>query len=204
MPAMNGYDFCVELKNNVDTKYIPVILLTARSSVDEQARGYQAGADSYITKPVNLRLLESRIAALLLKKHQYVPFQKVQFIPQPKFPKLSAAELLARVEDIVRDNISDPEFTVKDLTEQLGMSNSMLYRKIKQITNFAPVDLVRRIRLNSAASLLKKGRMNISEVAYETGFSDQSYFALCFKKKFGVSPTQYIRNQSAEKGTTAL
>lgn len=196
MPKMNGYDLCIELKNNIDTKYIPVILLTSKSTVDEQTYGYKVGADSYITKPVSLKMLESRISALLLKRHEYIPLQKLQIFQQPKFPKLNDAEFIAKVETIIRENLSEPEFTVKELAGNLGLSNSMLYRKVTQITNLSPVNLIKRIRLNNAASLLKKGRMNVSEVAYETGFTDQSYFTLCFKKKFGHTPSQYIVRHS--------
>lgn len=192
MPNMNGYDLCTELKNNVDTKFIPVILLTAKTATEEQSKGYKVGADSYITKPVSFQLLESRINALLLKRHEYMPFEKVQIVPQPRFPKLTSEELISNVEAFIHQHLSDPELSVSDLCDHLGMSKSMVYRKVKQASNLSPIELIKKIRINSAASLLKNGLMNISEVAYTTGFSDQSYFTLCFKKSFGQTPSEYM------------
>ena len=199
MPGLNGYELCKKLKNNIDTKYIPVILLTAKKLEEEKAQGYIVGADSYITKPVSLQVLESRINALLLKHHEFKPFQKLEIITEAKYPKLTSDELLSKVEGFIFDNLSDPELAVNDLSEFLGMSDSMAYRKIKLASNLSPVELISKIRLNTAANMLLKEKLNISEVAYSTGFSDQSYFTQCFKKKFGLTPSEYITIRSKRK-----
>jgi len=196
MPNMNGYDLCLKLKNNTDTKYIPIILLTAKKMEDEKAQGYNVGADSYITKPVSLRVLESRINALLIKRHEFSPYQKLEVIPEAKNPKLSSEEFILKVKEYLLENLSDPELQVSDLNKHLGMSNSMFYRKVKQVINLTPVDLIKKIRLNQAAAMLKKGQLNISEIADVTGFSDQSYFTACFKKQFGLTPSKYASLKS--------
>jgi len=193
MPHKDGYELCLDLKNNIDTKYIPVILLTAKAAEHDRSEGYSVGADSYITKPLSIQVLESRINALLMKRYEMMPFQKQETIKDANSLKLSDDKFIKRIKDYVLQNISDSEISTMDLYSHLGMSNSTFYRRLKQLTKLSPVEFIKRIRLNEAASMLKKGNANIAEVAYSTGFSDQSYFTACFKKHFGLTPSNYVK-----------
>ena len=192
MPIKDGYELCVELKKNIDTQHIPIILLTAMTGEDARSRGYVTGADSYINKPISLPVLESRINALLLKNKDLIKSDNPDILFGSKSTKIPDPLFLKELEKHIQDKISDSDLSIKDIARQLCMSESMFYRTLKRLTNVTPVEYVKTMRLNSAAEILKKENTNISEVAYATGFSDQSYFAACFKKQFGKTPSNYI------------
>jgi len=128
-----------------------------------------------------------------MKRYEMMPFQKQETIKDANSLKLSDDKFIKRIKDYVLQNISDSEISTMDLYSHLGMSNSTFYRRLKQLTKLSPVEFIKRIRLNEAASMLKKGNANIAEVAYSTGFSDQSYFTACFKKHFGLTPSNYVK-----------
>jgi len=193
MPKKDGFELCLDLKNNIDTQNIPVILVTAKADEEARTKGYSMGADSYITKPVSLSVLESRINALLLKHNNRIVTMHDESNPIFKNPKLPDHLFIKEIETYIQNEISDPELSVTDISKHLGMSDSMFYRRVKQLTQLSPVEYVRKTRLNKAASILKKGNANISEIAYSNGFSDQSYFTACFKKQFGSTPTEYMK-----------
>ena len=197
MPEKDGFELCIDLKNNVDTKHIPVILLTAK--VDEEARlkGYGTGADSYITKPLSLAVLHSRINALLLKNKDLLVDLSTDHTSGFKKTKMTDPLFLKEIEHFVLETISESELSVRDIAKYLNMSDSMFYRRVKQLAKVTPVEYVKNIRLNQAARMLKKEDATIAEIAYSTGFSDQSYFTVCFKKKFGITPRNYIKKQAS-------
>jgi len=192
MPGKDGFELCLDLKNNVETSMIPVILLTAKSTDVDKAKGYSLGADSYITKPVSLPLLESRINALLLKRMDIEPVNAGVENVKSLNPKLKNDQFIRQLKKVINENISDVEFQVTEMHSLFGMSNSMFYRRVKELTKKAPVEYVKQYRLNKAADLLKKGNLTIAEIAYSTGFSDQSYFGACFKKHFGLTPSKFV------------
>jgi len=196
MPEKTGLELCSELKNNIETKMIPVILLTAKTSDGDIAEGYLSGADSFITKPVSLPVLHSRITSLLLKRVnlEAVPEEPLKQVAVNR--KLSNEQFIRLLKKVISSNLSDSEFQVSDMHIHFGMSSSNFYRKVKELTKLAPVEYVKNFRLNRAASLLKKGNLSIAEIAYGTGFSDQSYFGVCFKKQFGITPSAYSRKVS--------
>lgn len=194
MPGLNGFELCTELKNNIETKLIPVILLTAKTGDADEAEGYSSGADSYITKPVSLPLLDSRITALLLKKANLEPYSEEPIILLESQRKLNNEQFIRMLRKIVEQHLSDSEFQVTDMHILFGMSSSMFYRRVKELTRFAPVEFVKHFRLNKAASMLKRGNYTIAEVAYGCGFSEQSYFGVCFKKQFGMTPSAFIKH----------
>jgi len=198
MPLKDGFELCVDLKSNVDTKNIPVILLTAKTGETSQASAYSSGADSYITKPVNLHVLESRINALLLKRKDLKIVSAAREGHDQQLLKQPDHQFLRIVEDYILDEISDPELSVRDIAKYMGMSDSMFYRKIKNITKLSSVEFIRKTRLNHAATILMEGNSNIAEVAYNCGFSDQSYFTACFRKQFDVTPTIYMRDKKKD------
>jgi signal transduction histidine kinase/DNA-binding response OmpR family regulator/streptogramin lyase len=192
MPEKDGFELSLDLKNNIDTAHIPVILLTAKVDEEARSKGYSTGADSYITKPVNLSVLRTRINALLIKTRN----PELQSIPVSTKPvsrsSMTEPRFLNAIEQYVKNHMSDSELSIGDIARHLFMSDSMFYRKVKQVTRMTPVEYVKNIRLNEAAGLLKKEDASIAEVAYTTGFSDQSYFTACFRKKFGITPKNYM------------
>jgi transcriptional regulator GlxA family with amidase domain len=194
MPGKTGFELCTELKNNIETSTIPVILLTAKTADTDIAEGYRSGADSFITKPVSLTVMDSRIKSLLLKKVNQEPIPDETLQVQQSNSRINDEQFIRLLIKVITNHLSDTEFHVSDLHIQFGMSGSKFYRRVKELTKFAPVEYVKHIRLNKAAVLLKKGNTSMAEVAYETGFSDQSYFGVCFKKQFGTTPSAYKRS----------
>jgi len=194
MPGITGYELCSELKNNIETNTIPVILLTAKAADSDLAEGYRSGADSFITKPVSLPVLDSRIKSLLMKKVSPEPVPEESLQEHTPNPRMNDEQFIRLLKKVITQNLSDSEFHVRDLHIQFGMSSSKFYRRVKELTKLAPVEYLKHFRLNRAAVLIKKGSTNMAEVAYETGFSDQSYFGVCFKKQFGTTPSAYKRS----------
>ena len=194
MPNMDGIDMCKALKGNMETCHIMVVLLTAKVGDSDKYEGYVSGADSYIPKPVNMKILGARISSLL--KQRYVLIDK---ITSGHFPhNVESSEInpldkkfIKEVFDLIDKNLSNPNFNVAMLRERMFMSNSALYRKMTSLFEKTPVELIRYYRLNKAATLIKSKQANVSEAAFQCGFNDLSYFSSSFKKQFGVLPSQY-------------
>jgi len=127
-----------------------------------------------------------------------MPFQNQETLHDIKNPKLTDDHFIKEIKKYILTHLSDSEIVVLDLCSHMGMSNSSFYRRVKHLTKLSPVELIKRIRLNEAASILKKGNVNISDTAYSTGFSEQSYFTACFKKQFGVTPSKYMKMKSTK------
>ncbi|MEQ9289614.1 MAG: two-component regulator propeller domain-containing protein [Cyclobacteriaceae bacterium] len=203
MPVMDGVQVCKTLKKDPKTKHIPIILLTAKSTFAQKIRGLRYGADDYITKPFSITELNIRIANLMQSQESIKKrLHKEEFLTDENLDKSSADEqLLDKLVQLVKERMADENISVSVLGEELGMSRVHLYRKIKQLTGASPVELIRKIRLNAAALLLKQNNYNINEICYKTGFQDSGYFRKCFKKQFGVSPSEYLNHESGvEKG----
>jgi AraC-like DNA-binding protein len=179
----------------VDTQHIPVILLTAKTTDVDRAKGYDCGADSYITKPVSLSVLRTRIRSLLLKKTNKASLPEGYKVPHAPNEAMSDEKFLQKLQELVEENLSYIEFKVPDMHQPFGMSSSAFFRKVKQLTKQSPVEYVKNVRLNRSALLLAKQELTVSEIAFNTGFNDQSYFGSCFKKQFGMTPTEYIKNK---------
>ena len=201
IPGMDGYQLCKAVKNDLNTSHIPFIIVTVNASDDSRAIGYEAGVDSYLTKPMDMQVLFSRIESLLKKRNEiHKKFNTGAFLEPNKIVTTSFDEkVLSKAKAIVENHLSDPELTVKVLCDELGMSNSMLYRKIKGLLNLTPNEFIRNIRLRKAAQLLEDKSIHISEVAYQAGFNDLSYFGVCFKKQYGVTPSVFQKENSNEK-----
>ncbi len=191
MPVIDGLQLCRLLKDNFITSHIPVILLTARSTEQQQMEGYEHGADAYLTKPFRADLLISRIDNLLRNRRQLrTHFNGQQ--PGEQQPKLTTQDRLFmdQLKEIVRQNMGNADLKVDDLGHQLGISRVQLYRKVKVLTGTSPVDLLRQMRLERARILLSTTTKTVAEIAYEVGFGNPSYFATCFKKQFGRLPNE--------------
>ena len=192
MPVMDGLEFTEQLKTNTATSHIPVIMLTAKNLEEHRAEGYEHGADSYITKPFNSKVLLARIENLLrqrqLLKHLYQGSQEAEKEISESHLEDRDKQFLKQLQTIIQQNLSDSEFGVEDMGQQIGLSRVQLYRKVKAMTGSSVVDLLRKARLAKAKRLLETRSMSVSEVAYEVGFSAPSYFTKCFKEEYGMLP----------------
>ena len=194
MPKVDGFDLCQLLKTNVSTNHIPVILLTAYAMDEQKQVGFESGADAYIAKPFNIRLLRTRVRKLIENR------KKIRETFSHFLLNEAQQETLGKVEQqfindfthYVEKAIANPELNVDEIAEALGLSRSNLYRKIKSLTDYSPNELIRTIRVKYAKQLLNSKAKSISEVAYEVGFSSPSYFAKCFKDFYNESPTEYL------------
>lgn len=193
MPEMDGLELCNRIKNNINTSHIPVILLTANNNIENEKRGYREKADAYISKPFYWDILLSRIQNLIEQKRlRQQAFEKDIKIDSGDVTISSLDErFLNKLLDIIEKNISDSEYSIEELSQDMAMSRATLYRKINSITGNTPTEFVKVIRLKKAAKLLKQGQLSVAEVAYAVGFSTPSYFTQSFKKMFGLLPTQY-------------
>lgn len=213
MPVMNGIDLCRTIKNDIRTSHIPVVLLTAKDSMKDKTEGYEAGADSYITKPFSGTLLKSRIANLLEKQSQITKFFSAAASSPVQSPvidikakhdeyinKISKldSEFLAKVESLIEENMESQEVNVAAISQKLCMSTSTLYRKIKALTGISSNEYIRKIKMRKAEKLLLEGRFSISEIAYKVGINSEVYFRQCFKDEFGSSPSEYLKKIKQE------
>lgn len=192
MPEMNGFEFCKLIKNDIQTSHIPLLMLTAKTRVDDRIEGIGLGADAYMIKPFDMRLLKLRLSQLITSR---------KLIFDKYFSKISGAEenanavpidkeFIQKVLTYINDNISDPDLNVEALASQLNLSRSQLYRKIKTLTGQTVNQFLRNVRLERAKQILETGSSNVSEVCYKVGFSSPSYFTKCFKAHFKVLPTE--------------
>ena len=192
MPVMDGLEFTKQLKTNTATSHIPVIMLTAKNLEEHRAEGYEHGADSYITKPFHSKVLLARIENLLrqrqLLKNLYHGAQEAEKEISESHLEDRDKQFLKQLQAIIQKNLSDSEFGVEDMGQQIGLSRVQLYRKVKAMTGSSVVDLLRKARLAKARRLLETRSMSVSEVAYEVGFSAPSYFTKCFKEEYGMLP----------------
>lgn len=195
MPGMDGVECCRRLKCEMQTSHIPVILLTACSLDEQRIQGYDGGADSYISKPFNSRLLLSRIRNLIANRLQLKQFFGDNRTMEKESISSMDKDFVTRFRSLVEEKLKDPELNVEDLGRDMGMSRVQLYRKLKSLTNYSPNELLRRMRLKKAASLLASSEMTIAEVAYEVGFSSPSYFTKCYKEEYGESPTEFLKRK---------
>lgn len=195
MPVMDGLECCNKLKGELQTSHIPVMLLTACSLDEQRIRGFECGADSYISKPFNSKLLLARLRNLIDNHKRLKQF----FGDKTTLSKESVSEVDKGFADrfrlLIEENLTDSELSVEDLGSKMGLSRVQLYRKIKALTNYSPNELLRIARLKKAASLLASSEKTISEITYEVGFSSPSYFTKCYKEYFGESPTEFLKRR---------
>lgn len=193
MPEMDGIELCTKIKEDVRFSHIPVILLTARSMQEQIEEGYKAGADDYIPKPFSISLLRIRMRNLFQNREQLKKiFTKKLALDELGFEIDKAnRDFMERYVEIVRNNFRNPNLDAETIYTEMGMSRANFYRKLKSMTDLSSTEMIRNIRLESAAQLLRETKLNISEVAAQVGFSSNSYFGSCFKAMFGMSPKEY-------------
>ncbi|MCH5218639.1 MAG: response regulator [Muribaculaceae bacterium] len=202
MPEMDGLELTRTVKQNINLNHIPVVLLTALNRDEDNISAISAGADSYFTKPFNMEIVKGRIAALLQRyrelKNKYSGKQEFDEHIDEINVESADEKLIRRVVNHINKKINDPELTVESLASEVGLSRVHLHRKLKELTNQSPSDFIRNTRLRQAARLLKEKKLSVAEVAYATGFNSTSTFSTSFKKLFGVTPTAYAGDTSAE------
>ncbi|MGC3944710.1 MAG: two-component regulator propeller domain-containing protein [Chryseolinea sp.] len=201
MPEVNGIELCNKIRGDVRTSHIPIILLTARAAEEQKIEGFEAGANDYITKPFSFEILQSRIKNLLAQREaSQKQFQKHFDVKASNIEVTSLDEkLIKRAIEVVEQNIMEPDFSIENLSQELGMSRVYLYKKLVSLTGKSPLDFVKSIRLQQAAQLLEKSDLNVSEIAYRVGFSNPKYFAKCFKEEYKVLPSAYAMQHSEKK-----
>lgn len=193
MPLMNGVELCQLLKADIRTSHIPLILLTAKSGEESKLEGLTAGADDYITKPFNLDILKVKIRNVIetRRRNQKAFQQQIQIEPSKITVSSLDEKLIRKALDYTEQHMSDPDFSVEELSRELGMSRVHLYKKLSSLTGKTPIEFIRIIRLKRAAQLLQESQLTVSEIAYEVGFNNPKYFRKYFKDEFGVLPSLY-------------
>lgn len=194
MPGMDGVDLSRKLKTEISTSHIPIILLTACSLDEQRITGLESGADDYISKPFNVKILEARIQNLLENRKRLKEVFSAGFFSKSDSPELDKdadQSFINKFRHLLEDNYTESELNVEDLGRNMGLSRSQLYRKTKALTNYSPNELLRIMRLQKAQELINTSELSVSEIAYRVGFTSPSYFAKCFKDYYDKSPTDY-------------
>lgn len=195
MPVMDGMECCRRLKQEMQTSHIPVMLLTACSLDEQRIQGFECGADSYMSKPFNSKLLLTRLRNLIDNRKRLKLFGEDKMTPS----KTSVSEIdkgfVERFRELIEAHLSDSNLSVEELGSKMGMSRVQLYRKVKALTHYSPVELLRIARLKKAAALLAASEKTVSEITYEVGFTSPSYFTKCYKEYFGESPTDFLKRK---------
>ena len=209
MPKMNGIELTRRVKEDIRTSHIPIILLTAKDSIDDKEQGYDSGADSYLTKPFSARLLHSRINNLIASRRRLTERIAQTAInadghttpptddstPEDNLPKLSRLdqEFIDKMNRVIEENIMKEELDMAFMTDKMAMSHSTFYRKVKALTGMSAKEYIRKRRLQRCAELLRSGDYNVTEAATMTGFNDLGNFREAFKKEFGTAPSEFIK-----------
>lgn len=203
MPEMDGIELCQNIKEDMSTSHIPIILLTAKDTIYDKEIGYKSGADSYLTKPFSSRLLLSRVSNLLESRRKLA--EQISLLPNKNSSQAEGSEdtstrlnkldeeFLDKITEIIENNIEDDHLDINFIKNEMNMSYSTFYRKVKGLTGISPNEFLRKVRLKNSVSLLLSGSYQVSEVAYMSGFNDVVYFRKCFKDEYGMSPSEYVK-----------
>lgn len=203
MPVMDGLELCRKIKNDPRTSHIPVILLTAQSSDHHRIEGLDAGAIEYISKPFNFEILISNIKSALKFQNRIIEANKKVVVTPSEVSIVSMDEqLIIKATKLVEDNMSNSEFSVEDMSHDLGYSRGHLYQKMLKITGQTPMDFIRNIRMSRAEELLKKSQMNVSEIAYKVGYNNPKLFSRYFKYHFNKYPSEFLSEARKANGKT--
>ena len=196
MPDKTGYDLCKKIKENIQLSHIPVVLLTAMATVDDQVRGLDSGADAYVTKPFEPQYVQALIASLLKNREKSrAMLSEATDVQELEENVLSPQDnaFMTELYQLMENELSNSELDVSRMTELLHISRTKFYYKVKGLTGENPSVFFKRYKLNRAAQLILERKYNISEIADMTGFSTLSHFSTSFKKQFGVSPSEYLK-----------
>jgi signal transduction histidine kinase/ligand-binding sensor domain-containing protein/DNA-binding response OmpR family regulator len=205
MPEMDGFEFCGKVKKNVITSHIPVIMLTALGGVDSKVEGMDQGADAYLTKPFEKKVLLSQIKNLLQnRKHLKERFSEQWDFVEEIATTSADKQFVNRAVKLVEEMMNNPHFNVSEMVKKMNVSRTLLHMKLRELTGQSTSEFIRTIRLKRAAKLLKQGDKNVSEVTYAVGFNDPKYFSKSFKGLFGLTPTQFQKGDASNGISTLL
>lgn len=198
MPGMDGLRFCKTVKQNINTSHISIIMLTARNSVEEQLEGLKNGADDYLSKPFLFPVLNAKIANLLKARQRVANHYLTERGLEAEKKSFNTADeaLLKKCRAIVEKHLDQVDFSVDDLSREMGMSRSTLHLKLKSVTGESTIEFIRKIKFDKACQLLQDGRYSIAEISVMVGFNTPSYFTGSFKKQMGCLPTEYIKKMA--------
>jgi signal transduction histidine kinase/ligand-binding sensor domain-containing protein/CheY-like chemotaxis protein/AraC-like DNA-binding protein len=201
MPGMSGMELCRQLKQQVETSHIPIIILSAKATIDQQIEGLGMGADVYLPKPFNIDHLKTQVLRLIhLRQTIYKRFLKeTTIMPNDAVINKIDEAFMQRVTAFIDNNLNNSDLNVEQLAQYLGLSRIQTYRKIKAISGLSAVEVIRTVRLKAAAKLILEGQLNFTEIAFETGFSSPSYFAKCFNDHFKKTPSEYLQEYGTKK-----
>jgi len=201
MPVMDGFELCRAVKTDIEHSHIPVILLTAKNTLQSKIEGLEMGADAYIEKPFSPEYLQVQIANLLTNRNKIKEYFASSPLVHIKSIAYSKADelFLEHMNDCILENLEDPDLDVEKLARLMNMSKPTLYRKIKSLSDLSPNDLINVTRLKRAAELLAEGKYKIYEVAGMVGYASQTNFGRNFLKQFGLTPSDYLAMKEAEK-----
>lgn len=200
MPEMDGFEVTRQLKSEFQTCHIPIILLTAHSSIEHQLEGIDSGADAYITKPFSLKYVQKRVMKLIEQRELLKKRFSKEFVIDGNLINTTDRDkqFFEKIEQILDANYADSNFTIDHFVELSGTRRTIFFKKVKGITGFSPNELIKMKRLNRSAALLKQGELTVSEISYQVGFEDPYYFSKCFKAHFNCTPTAYRRGEAVE------
>lgn len=196
MPEMNGLELCEKIKSNPKTAHIPVVLITARAAAVHELEGLESGADDYIVKPFNPRILFSKVQSLLINRRKLREHFQRQILMEPQTSGIPDADrvFIQHAMEIVENNLTNKQFGVQSLVSESGMSQSAYYRKLKNITGQSVVEFIRDVRLKRAAQLLVTGHFRVTEIMDQVGIEDYKYFRSAFQKLYNLSPSEYAKS----------
>ncbi len=201
MPKMDGKELCAQIKSNLLTQHIPVVLLTSEDSANSQIEGLKIGADDYITKPFDGNILLAKIHTLLRNRELQLQHLRNSILKAPEgdMPESKDDAFLRKITEVLQQNISESNLSVEFIAEKTALSRVQLFRKFKAITGCSPSEFIKNYRLQYAATLLKSGKYSVADVAYEVGFSDPKYFGSCFSEKFNMAPSVFAKQNKTEQ-----
>ena len=201
MPGKDGIALTKDIRGNMDTSHIPVVLLTAKVSADDRLAAIESGADDYITKPFSATYLKARVGNLLQQRMKLQESYRENLMNDPlglvaedaERPKMSASDqkFMDDLMELMEKNMDNGELIVDDLVRELAVSRSVFFKKLKTLTGLAPIEFIKGVRLKRAAQLIMKGDYNMTQISYMVGINDPRYFSKCFKQKFGMTPTEF-------------
>lgn len=201
MPKMDGIELCNNLKTDERTSHIPVVMLTGKSSIDDRLKGLDIGADAYLTKPFNIKELRLQVVKLIEQRQKLRERFTRDLRLEPKDIAVTSMDekFIIRAMEVIEKNLSNSDYEINQFQDEMFMSRTQLFRKIKALTNQTPAEFIQTIRLKRAASLIKQNFGNMAQITYEVGFKSPSYFAKCFKELYGVLPSNYLSSFTSSK-----
>jgi len=201
MPEKDGIELTKDLKTDMATSHIPIVLLTAKSDIESKLQGLEFGADDYITKPFSAIYLKARVDNLLSQRRKLQELYRDNLMSQPneesgeisEQPSMSPHDrrFMEKLMELMEKNMDNGSLIVDDLVQQLAVSRSVFFKKLKMLTGLAPIEFIKEMRVKKAAQLIETGEYNMTQISYMVGINDPRYFSKCFKQKFGMTPTEY-------------